>query len=305
MTPKLAPPLSKFPQPRQWEDFEPRNTSAGRVARQLGRSDCVVRRCWGRGFKRCHLHEDHAQDALDRPVVEKTATSLLEEVVAVDDDNLCKAPIRVDKDILEFVQGSTNIIDADSDDENKMNNAAPVPTSSEMKNIMKRMPDYLDAHSNGEMNNKMNDIEQFDVKKYNTRSLKIKVSTDKIIEKGARNKDISVGVRNLVISHWKEGKSVRCIEKILKLSKSTVSNIIDRFRKTKSVENKQKSGRPRIFNEREERRIKKSVNPEIVRNVLRKHKYHGRVPHRKPYIGKANRQARLAFAKMYVKQPTE
>ncbi|GFY08090.1 transposable element Tc1 transposase [Trichonephila clavipes] len=36
------------------------------------------------------------------------------------------------------------------------------------------------------------------------------------------HKDISVGVRNLVISHWKEGKSVRCIGKILELSKSAV-----------------------------------------------------------------------------------
>ncbi|GFY23666.1 hypothetical protein TNCV_2788991 [Trichonephila clavipes] len=27
------------------------------------------------GFERCHLHEDQAQDTLDRPVVEKTATS--------------------------------------------------------------------------------------------------------------------------------------------------------------------------------------------------------------------------------------
>ncbi|GFT51181.1 hypothetical protein TNCV_3084111 [Trichonephila clavipes] len=32
---------------------------------------------------------------------------------------------------------SQNIIDADSDDENEMNNAAPVPTSFEMRNIMK------------------------------------------------------------------------------------------------------------------------------------------------------------------------
>ncbi|GFV00592.1 transposable element Tcb1 transposase [Trichonephila clavipes] len=38
-----------------------------RVASQLGRFDCVVRRC--------HLHEDQAQYALDRPVVEKTTTS--------------------------------------------------------------------------------------------------------------------------------------------------------------------------------------------------------------------------------------
>ncbi|GBL80534.1 hypothetical protein AVEN_225232-1 [Araneus ventricosus] len=100
------------------------------------------------------------------------------------------------------------------------------------------------------------------------------------------------------------------------------------FKKTNSVENKQRSGRPRTFSEREERRIvrqvhinprtrtvkltpkckcrfRKSVNPETVRNVLRKHKYHGRVPQRKPCISKANRKARLAFAKKYVKQPTE
>ncbi|GBM85491.1 Transposable element Tcb1 transposase [Araneus ventricosus] len=118
------------------------------------------------------------------------------------------------------------------------------------------------------------------------------------------------------------------VGQILKLSKSTVFNIIRRFKKTNSVENKQRSGRPRTFSEREERwigrqvhinprtsevkltlkcksRFRKSVNPKSVRNVLRKHKYHGRVPRRKSYISKANRKARLAFAKMYVKQPTE
>ncbi|GFT62849.1 uncharacterized protein TNCV_1606751 [Trichonephila clavipes] len=60
---------------------------------------------------------------------------------------------------------SKNFIDADSDDENDMNNAAPVPTSSEMKHIMKTMRSYLDAHSNGEMN----DIEQFDAEKDNAK----------------------------------------------------------------------------------------------------------------------------------------
>ncbi|GFW16111.1 hypothetical protein TNCV_4681031 [Trichonephila clavipes] len=42
-----------------------------------------------------------------------------------------------------------------------MNNASPVPMSSEMRNVMKSMCNYLDAHSNGEMNNKIDDIEQF------------------------------------------------------------------------------------------------------------------------------------------------
>ncbi|GBM66485.1 hypothetical protein AVEN_129270-1 [Araneus ventricosus] len=133
----------------------------------------------------------------------------------------------------------------------------------------------------------------------------------------ARNKD----VRNIVISHWKNGKSVSCIGQILKFSKSTVFNIVRRFKQVNSVGDQQRSGRPRKFSEREERRIvrqvhinprtravkltlkckcrfRKSVNPETVRNVLRKRKYHGRVPQRKPYISKANRKARLAFAKM-------
>ncbi|GFX34956.1 transposable element Tcb1 transposase [Trichonephila clavipes] len=52
--------------------------SARRVARQLGRSDCVMRRCVGTsGSERCHLHEDQAREDLDRSVVEKTATSCL------------------------------------------------------------------------------------------------------------------------------------------------------------------------------------------------------------------------------------
>ncbi|GFX58918.1 hypothetical protein TNCV_806221 [Trichonephila clavipes] len=43
-----------------------------------------------------------------------------------------------EKDILEFVQSSKTIIDTDSDNENEMTNANPVPTSSEMRNIMKK-----------------------------------------------------------------------------------------------------------------------------------------------------------------------
>ncbi|GFS78542.1 hypothetical protein TNCV_3147811 [Trichonephila clavipes] len=60
-----------------------------------------------------------------------------EAFVAVEDDNVYIATIMADKDILKFVQSSKNIIDRDSDDEIGVNNATPVPTSSEMRNIMK------------------------------------------------------------------------------------------------------------------------------------------------------------------------
>ncbi|GFW39342.1 SCAN domain-containing protein 3 [Trichonephila clavipes] len=56
-----------------------------------------------------------------------------EECIAVDEDNVCTTPIMADKDILEFVESSKNIFEADSDHENEINN---VPTSSEMKSHM-------------------------------------------------------------------------------------------------------------------------------------------------------------------------
>ncbi|GFW13786.1 hypothetical protein TNCV_1670021 [Trichonephila clavipes] len=51
--------------------------------------------------------------------------SSLEEFVVVDDDYVCTSTIMADKDILESVQSSKNVIDADYDDENETNNAAP------------------------------------------------------------------------------------------------------------------------------------------------------------------------------------
>ncbi|GFV78452.1 hypothetical protein TNCV_3477671 [Trichonephila clavipes] len=82
--------------------------------------------------------------------------------IARDDDNLCTAPIMVGKYVLDFDQNSKNIIDVDFDVENEMNNAAPVSTLSEMRTIMKNMHSYLDAHSDREMDNKTDNIEQFD-----------------------------------------------------------------------------------------------------------------------------------------------
>ncbi|GFX22610.1 hypothetical protein TNCV_2993451 [Trichonephila clavipes] len=53
------------------------------------------------------------------------------EFVVAEDDNVCTAPIRTHKDILEFVQSSKNIVDADSGDENKMDNAGYLLTRNE------------------------------------------------------------------------------------------------------------------------------------------------------------------------------
>ncbi|GFS65396.1 hypothetical protein TNCV_2451961 [Trichonephila clavipes] len=70
-----------------------------------------------------------------------------EKFVAVDVD-VCTAPIRVDKGILEFVQSSKNIIEEDA--ENEMNNAAPL--CSHVIRNEEHYEKYVKAHFNGEMN---------------------------------------------------------------------------------------------------------------------------------------------------------
>ncbi|GFX65034.1 hypothetical protein TNCV_451721 [Trichonephila clavipes] len=89
----------------------------------------------------------------------RSPTVSSEEFIAVHD--VLIVPIVADIDVLDFVHSSkNNIINADSDDENITNNSAPVPSSSEIRNIMKSMRSYLVTHSNGEMNNKMDGVEQ-------------------------------------------------------------------------------------------------------------------------------------------------
>ncbi|GFW38078.1 hypothetical protein TNCV_835181 [Trichonephila clavipes] len=87
---------------------------------------------------------------------------IIEEFVTVDGDNVCTAPQLWQTKRVWSLLKTQNIIDANSDDEKEMNNSAPAPpTSSEIRNIMENMFSYLNAHTDGEKNNKMVDIELF------------------------------------------------------------------------------------------------------------------------------------------------
>ncbi|GBO38348.1 hypothetical protein AVEN_9289-1 [Araneus ventricosus] len=142
-----------------------------------------------------------------------------------------------------------------------------------------------------------------------------------------KNRKISNSIGELTICHWKRGSSERKIGEIVNVSKSTVHNIISKY-KTKSVKNRPRAGRPRRFTEHEERwivrkitcnpkasavkltlkaqqRFNKSANPETVRNILRKYNFHGQVARKKPFLSKAHRRVRLEFAKSYIKMPLE
>ncbi|GFS97644.1 hypothetical protein TNCV_2558281 [Trichonephila clavipes] len=72
---------------------------------------------------------------------------------------MCRRNCARDKAALFSIDRNKNSVY--SDDENKLNNAAPVPKSSETRNILKGMRSYLDTHSNSETNPKMVNIEQF------------------------------------------------------------------------------------------------------------------------------------------------
>ncbi|GBO23344.1 Transposable element Tc1 transposase [Araneus ventricosus] len=142
---------------------------------------------------------------------------------------------------------------------------------------------------------------------------------------GRKKSEISIDIRKLTICHWKRGSSERKIGEIVNVSKSTVHNIISKYKKTKSVKNIPRTGRPRRFTEREEmwilrkntcnpktsavkltlkaqQRFSKSANSETVHNILRKYNFDGRVARRKPFLNKAYRRARLKFAKSYIKK---
>lgn len=138
-----------------------------------------------------------------------------------------------------------------------------------------------------------------------------------------QNGQIPIEIRNLIIKHHKSGKSVREIGKIVERSHSSVHNVIKRFNDNKQIKNKSKKSNRKIFTEVDERwivrkirqnpklsavkitneveiQLQKKVNPETVRNVLRKYGFNGRVARRKPYISKINKAKRLQFAKNHI-----
>lgn len=132
--------------------------------------------------------------------------------------------------------------------------------------------------------------------------------------------------RELVLTHFKNGKTQRNIAEMVNLSPSTVQYIIQRFVRENRVADKGRNAPNKTFTELEERRIvrKIKVNPKIsapkltvevenemgkkcsvetVRRVLRENNFNGRVARKKPFISQKNQQCRLKFAKDHVTRP--
>lgn len=141
-------------------------------------------------------------------------------------------------------------------------------------------------------------------------------------------KHLGLEIRQLIIKLNFEGKSVREIAEIVGKGKSTVHDIIKRYRDEFRLEYKSRQGQGKKISAREERKILIEVkkNPfkpvkelkigleersgvtvcdETVRNVLRKNDFHGRIARNKPFISNKNKKLRIAFAKDYLLKSPE
>lgn len=135
----------------------------------------------------------------------------------------------------------------------------------------------------------------------------------------AIRKETTFDQRQLVIFHHAKGKTVRDIGTMLNISKSTVGNIISRFKKDQ-IETKARSGRPKILNDNDERAImrmvvadprisapklstimstsyNKNVCAQTIRQTIKNHGLNGRIARKKPFVSEVNRKKRLIFAK--------
>ncbi len=86
----------------------------------------------------------------------------------------------------------------------------------------------------------------------------------------AKNKkETSLQIRDLAVQYWKGDengkKSLQEIANLLKRPKSTIQNIIEKYKKTGSIENIKGRGRKPTFLTREKRAIVKKIklNPKL------------------------------------------
>ena len=134
---------------------------------------------------------------------------------------------------------------------------------------------------------------------------------------GRKGPEISLEVRKLAVDLHQNGHRLCKISKLLQLSYMTVSNIVKRFLQSGSVENKAKSGRPKVVTDRDyhklERLVKvnrrdslsditskfseardRRVSKRTVQHHLNKHGFNRRVSRKRVVIWEVNRKKRLS-----------
>jgi transposase len=141
---------------------------------------------------------------------------------------------------------------------------------------------------------------------------------------GRKGKETTVEERRIIMNLFKLKKTVSEIAKSVGRPRTTVQDIIKRYKHSENFENKVRRGRPCKLTDREKRKIiqivekepkassskvraellefsGKEVHSRTVRRVLNKAQYNARVCRKKPLISKVNQAKRLSFAKEYQK----
>lgn len=130
---------------------------------------------------------------------------------------------------------------------------------------------------------------------------------------------------NVILLH-NRGESIRKVSKELNIPKSTVSDIINRFKKFGSVDNKEGRGRKKILSNKDvsylSRKVKrepfqsasklaiemgevcgKTMSRSTIARALKQQGIKSCTPRRKPFISDVNRKKRLNYAKKYIDMP--
>lgn len=141
-------------------------------------------------------------------------------------------------------------------------------------------------------------------------------------------KETTLEERTIIIKLHTEGQSYRNMGKIVGRSFVTIQKIVQKFKKTNSLENKSRSGRPSKLSVQNKRylvrevekkpdisapklvaQLKESlditVSSETVRRVLRERNLHGRTAILKSFISAVNQKKRLLFAKRHRHHPVD
>lgn len=135
----------------------------------------------------------------------------------------------------------------------------------------------------------------------------------------AQRRESSFNERQLVIFHYQKGTVHRKIAEMLNMKRSTVGDIIRRYKNENRIDSNPRPGPKKIFEPREvhiivqkiennpklsapkltrevNQMFNKDASTETVRKILRENGLHGRVARKKPFVNLVNRRRRMLFA---------
>jgi transposase len=105
-------------------------------------------------------------------------------------------------------------------------------------------------------------------------------------------------LKNIIVSMRNEGYTLQHIADTLNIHRGTVSDVIVRFKKRGSTENKPRSGRPRILDPRDERSLVIIVDLTNTFNLI--FQVHWDKSNQYTYVSKFQRKATRSFFSSHV-----